>query len=225
MTPFSDPAHIASYAERTPLRVPGLTDLHKMAVVLLQERAKRDACILVLGAGGGLELRSFASARPDWSFVGVDPSRPMLDLAQTVIGDFATRVELMQGTVDNAPTWPFDGATCLLTLHFLTKPERLHILRELHKRLQPGAALIIAHHCKPDQGPVEQWLARSAIFGQNGGIDPVVAARSAAGMIGNLSLLTAKEEEDLLQEAGFLQPAMFYAGLSFRGWVAYASGT
>lgn len=222
MDPFTDPAHIANYAAVTPRRVPGLDDLHRMSVVLLSEYAKKNGCILVLGAGGGLELRSFAAARPEWSFVGVDPSRPMLDLAQTVLGNLGPRVELMQGDINDAPSWPFEGATCLLTLHFLAVSERRHVLGELRKRLHPGAPLIVAHHCKPDIGEPERWLARSAVFAAGHLDDPEAAARSAAGMIRNLKLLSAGQEEALLRDAGFVSPAMFYAGFSFRGWVAYA---
>ncbi len=74
MTPFSDPVAVSSYAERTARIVPGLRDLHRMAGVLLAERATADAHILVLGAGGGLELKAFAEMQPGWHLDGVDPA-------------------------------------------------------------------------------------------------------------------------------------------------------
>src|SRR5690606_1546951 len=124
---------------------------------LLAEQAPHAAQILVLGAGGGLELRAFAAARKDWSFVGVDTSQPMLDLARHTLGPFASRVQLVKGYVDDAPAGPFDGATCLLTLHFLSRPERLPLLRALRERLKPGAPLIVAHHANPQGDRVEPW--------------------------------------------------------------------
>ncbi|WP_271575718.1 hypothetical protein [Bradyrhizobium sp. CCBAU 11361] len=39
-------------------------------------------------------------------------------------------------------------------------------------------------------------------------------------MTERLLLLTPAEEEDLLQEAGYSDVALFYAAFSFRGWVA-----
>lgn len=220
---FSDPAAVERYTTATPQRVPGYGDLHRMALVLLSEQAPENACILVLGAGGGLELKAFAEARPDWSFVGVDPSQPMLDLAADVLGPLQSQVELMKGVVTDAPFWPFEGATCLLTLHFLSVQERLHVLRELKSRLKPGAPLIIAHHCKPDAGAGEDWLARSAAFSTNTTSDTHIVAASASNMAKRLTLLTATEEVALLTEAGFRDPALFYAGFSFRGWVAWAN--
>lgn len=64
MQPFTDAAMVAGYAEATPRRVPGFADLHRMTVLLLAERAPEAAEILVVGAGGGLEVKAFAEARP-----------------------------------------------------------------------------------------------------------------------------------------------------------------
>lgn len=220
--PFSDPASVAQYAETTPQRVPGYSDLDSMAQILLSEQAPPNAHIIVLGAGGGLELKALAKASPDWTLVGVDPSQPMLDLAAKVLGPLQARVDLANGYVADAPLCPFDGATCLLTLHFLSRPDRLAVLRELKRRLKPGAPLVIAHHCHPNPGAVEDWLARSVGFATGQPSSTTSAKACAANMAQHLTLLTPDEEGALLCEAGFTQPAMFYAALSFRGWVAYA---
>lgn len=39
--PFSNPAMVATYADDTPRKVPGLADLHRMAMLLLSERAQQ----------------------------------------------------------------------------------------------------------------------------------------------------------------------------------------
>ncbi|WP_425476701.1 class I SAM-dependent methyltransferase [Xanthomonas massiliensis] len=81
MTPFSGTTIVSSYAENAARMVPGLRDLPKMAGALLAERVPTDARILVLGAGGGLELKGLAEMQPGWRFDGVDPSAEMLQLA------------------------------------------------------------------------------------------------------------------------------------------------
>ncbi|WP_233503553.1 hypothetical protein [Sphingomonas psychrotolerans] len=53
LQPFLDPAKIAGYAEATPRKVPGLADLHCMAMLLLAEQAPENANVLVVGAGEG----------------------------------------------------------------------------------------------------------------------------------------------------------------------------
>jgi tRNA (cmo5U34)-methyltransferase len=37
-----------------------------------------------------------------------------------------------------------------------------------------------------------------------------------------MSILSPEEDEAMLREAGFANVSLFYAGLSLRGWVAYA---
>lgn len=135
--------------------MPGFHTLQKMAALLLAERVPRDGRVLVLGAGGGLELNVFAEAQADWRFVGVDPSAEMLKLAQATLGPLASRVEFHEGYIDTAPAGPFDGAACLLTLHFLSAEERLRTLKETAQRLKPGAPLVVAHHSFP-QGENEK---------------------------------------------------------------------
>lgn len=217
-SPFTDAAAVASYASDTPRKVPGLADLHRMVMLLLAEEAPVAAHLLVVGAGGGLELAALATAQPEWRFTGVDPSPAMLALARQAVTPFAERVQLETGTVDQISVEPFDGATCLLTLHFLDRDERLRTLREIHRRLKPGARLVVAHHAPP-RANAERWMARSVAFGSEAHQDRSGTAATGKLMTQRLPLLNPREEEELLREAGFIDVELFYAAFSFRGWV------
>lgn len=223
MDHFADPQAVARYAERPPRLVPGFDSLHRMAEVLLAERAPDDARVLVLRAGGGLELRAFAQARPGWTFDGVDPSDEMLRLAERTLGPLAARVRLHQGYIDDVPDGPFDAATCLLTLHFVETEARRRTLAAVRRRLKPGAPFVVAHLSVP-QGAGERalWLSRYAAFAVASGVAPEHAATASAAIDAQLTVLTPEQDEALLREAGFTDVALFYAGLAFRGWVARA---
>lgn len=222
MAVFSSPGAISRYAEQAMKIVPGLRDLHKMTGVLLAERAAANARMLVLGAGGGMELKAFAGMQPDWQFDGVDPSAEMLDLARTTLGGLASNVRLHEGYIDVAPIGPFDGATCLLTLHFLSRTERLRTLRELYKRLKPGAALVVAHHSFSSDGPdPDQWLRRNAAYGIASGVPVTQAEGSIEAIRERLPVLSPQQDADLLGEAGFVDIQLFYCAFTFRGWVGY----
>jgi len=220
---FSDPSAIASYADRTRRLVPGWDDLQKMTTLLVAERAPGDARILVVGAGGGAELAALARANAGWRFVGVDPSAPLLDMARATLGPLASRVAFHEGYVATADAGPFDAATCLLTMHFVPHAERLPTLREIYRRLKPGAPFVMAHMSFP-QAPDERetWLARYAAFAIASGVDPDAARRAAATIGTTLPLVAPDDEEALLAQAGFGETRLFYAGLAFRGWVARA---
>lgn len=219
---FNDPAAVADYAERAKRQVPGFTDLQRMAMLLLAEHAPGVADILVLGAGGGLELKLFADAQKEWRLLGVDPSTGMLDLARSTLGPLQSRAELVEGTIDAAPLGPFDGAACLLTLHFLPRDERLRTLREVRRRLKPDAPFVMAHHSftKDEQG--RRWLSRFADFAVLNGLDAAKAAAMPTALADHLPALSPEDDEALLREAGFRDVALFYAALTFRGWVARA---
>lgn len=219
--PFLNPAAVSGYVRETPRKVPGLADLHKMATLLLAEKAPGAADVLVVGAGGGLEIRAMAQMRPDWRFIGVDPSPAMLDIARQTTSPCAERTNLIHGTAVDAPAGPFDGAVCLLTLHFLDWHERLGALQEIRRRLKPGGVFVAVHHTEID-GQADLWLARSAAFAAGPNSVPDQAAASAKAMAERLPLLSKDREEACFREAGFRQPTLFYAALSFRGWVMTA---
>ncbi len=227
MSSFSDPQAVARYAESPVRQVPGFHALQRMTSLLLAESVPDDGRVLVLGAGGGLELKVFAQAQPGWRFLGVDPSAEMLKLAGATLGTLASRAEFLEGYIDDAPDIAFDGATCLLTLHFLPAEQRLHTLRELRRRLKPGAPLIVAHHSIPRQTKREKlrWLQRYAAFAVSSGIvwpDSKTAADVIEAIDARLPMLPPEQDVALLEEAGFASIELFYAGFTFRGWVAYA---
>ena len=222
MTPFSDPEAVARYAEGPVRQVPGFHGLQRMAGLLLAERVPEDGNVLVLGAGGGLEMKAFAEAQPGWRFCGVDPSAEMLDLAAHTLGPLASRADLVRGYIDDAPEGPFDGATCILTLHFIPEEERRRTVAEVHRRLKPGAPFIVAHHSVPQQ-PEEKarWLARYAAFAVASGVPALNAENAIAAISERLPLLSPEQDEAILRDAGFADVALFYAGFTFRGWVGY----
>jgi tRNA (cmo5U34)-methyltransferase len=237
---FSEPEAVARYAEGPPRLVPGFADLLRMTTLLVAERAPENARVLVVGAGGGLELKSLAEAQPGWTFDGVDPSGEMLDLARQTLGPLATRAHFHHGYIDGADEGPFDAATCLLTFHFLPPAVRRQTLHEIHCRLRPGAPFIAAHFSFPQDAssPVQSsasntgeralWLARYAAFAASSGTvssknaTPDQAKAGAITISERLHILTPEEDEALLTEAGFTNVRLFYAALAFRGWLAHA---
>lgn len=221
---FSDPDHVAKYTEGPPRFVPGFDELHRMMTLLLAERVPADGHVLALGAGGGLELNAMAKAQPGWRFTGVDPAAEMLALAARVLGDDAPRADLVEGTIDDAPEGPFDGGTCLLTLHFLDAAERTRTLREIRRRLKPGAPFVAAHGSFPQGDPAQKalWLSRYAAYAVAMGADPDQAEEMQKVVAANVHMLSPEEDAEILRAAGFRDVSLFYAAFTWRGWVATA---
>jgi len=220
---FFDPAAVANYTDGPRRFVPGLDALHRMTGLLLAERAPEAARVLVVGAGGGLELKALAEAHPGWTFVGVDPAPAMLDLAERTLGPLRDRVELVHGYIDDVAQDGFDAATCLLTLHFLERDERRLTEAAIRARLKPGAPFVAAHGSFPQgAGERDVWLDRYAAWAIASGGDPEQVAKGRAAVASGVQMMSPQDDEAILREAGFTDVALFYAAFTWRGWVGCA---
>jgi tRNA (cmo5U34)-methyltransferase len=146
----------------------------------------------------------------------------MLDLARQTLGPHVSRVEFHNGYIDDAPEGPFDGATCLLTLHFMPENARRRAVAEVYRRLKPGAPFVVAHHSFPQEEPKKSlWLSRFAAFGPRTGLPYASQEAMIASIKENLPALSPEKDEEVLRDAGFMDIALFYAGFTFRGWVGH----
>src|SRR5215213_5684396 len=100
---LQDPATASSYIKGAHASVPWLSAVHSLVEQILAETVPDDGRVLVVGAGGGLELAYLAERHDGWTFDGVDPSAPMLELARETMGPSATRASLTEGYVEDAP--------------------------------------------------------------------------------------------------------------------------
>ncbi|MEO0615552.1 MAG: class I SAM-dependent methyltransferase [Pseudomonadota bacterium] len=220
---FKDPEHAAQYAEGPAKFMPGFHSVHRMAGVLIREFASPNARVLVHGAGGGLEIEAFARENQGWTFLGVDPAKPMLDEAKSRLGRLNERVELHHGYAEDAPAGPYDAATSFLTLHFIDAAERLRTVTEIVRRLKPGAPFVTAH-CSFPQGPKqrEAWLARHREFTMSSGVAEALAEQGRKDIAESLAVLDPDTDEKILRDAGLSDVTLFYSAFTWRAWFGRA---
>ena len=223
---FDDASFVSGYLRNGPRAfMPGHDGVLQMAGILLREHAPADAHVLVVGAGGGLETRALALQETRFRFLGVDPAPQMLQIANEVIGpELGERVELIEGTVEDAPLGPFDAATCILVLGVLPdEGAKSTVLEGVRRRLKPGAPFLLVDQCLDRAAPdFEQRLDRYAAYARASGVDAEVTAGARAALDANPGLISAEREETLLEEAGFARWEPFYLGMAWRGWLALA---
>ncbi len=217
---FNDPDHAAQYPEGPSRFMPGFHSVHRMASVLIREHTTPDAKVLVHGAGGGLELEAFATENPGWSFLGVDPAKPMLDEARKRLGGLNDRVSLHHGYADDAPEGPFDAATSFLTLHFLDATERRNTVADIVHRLKPGAPFVTAHCSFPQhEAHRDAWLARHQAFTEASGVERKWAEKGRNDIEQNLHVYDPEVDEQILRDAGLSDVTLFYSAFTWRAWV------
>ncbi|ADM10786.1 hypothetical protein PB2503_00075 [Parvularcula bermudensis HTCC2503] len=223
LTMFDDAEQAARYKDGPPKFMPGFWDVHRMTSVLLAERVPEHGHVLVHGAGGGLELLSFAAAHVSWQFTGVDPAAPMIEQARALTAEHTSRIELHHGFIDTAPEGPFDGATSLLTLHFLPMEERRRTASEIIQRLKPGAPFVVVHSSfAQNDASKHQWLDRYAAFAVASGADPEMAGKARDAVAASRDLFDPETDAQILLKAGLREVTSFYSAFTWHGWVGYA---
>ncbi len=206
--------------------VPGYDVLLQMCGQLIAEKAGASGEILVLGAGGGLEIEAFAKRAQAWRFLAIDPDKAMLDAARVRANACAAteRVTWIEGLVFDAPPTQCDAAVCLLTLHFVADDgQKRATLEAVRARLKPGAPFCLVDLCVDKEAyDYDLRLARYQRFAEESGAPPEQASTTTERVRNIINTVSARRDEQLLEAAGFAAIDLFYAGLSWRGWVATA---
>jgi len=231
MTPENEfdrnPALTANYERAPRLFIPAYDASHAMAAVLLKDHVCDGGHIMVVGAGGGVELSVFARECAGWKFTAIDPSHEMLKLARMKAESTGAlaRVSWVQGTVDDAPRERHDAATAFLSLSFIPDDgHRLQTLREIHSRLKPGAYFLMITHCTDKNAPrYEDDLRVYAAFARRSGATEEMIEAALRMQRETLHPVSREREEEMLADAGFYDIEIFYAGLMVCGWIARAS--
>jgi tRNA (cmo5U34)-methyltransferase len=153
----------------------------------------------------------------------------MLDAARARVNEIEQkpRVAWVDGYIFDAPQdLACDGATCLLTLHFVPDDgAKLATLKAVRQRLRKSAPFVLVDISLDTSAPAaEQWLQRYYRFGVDGGVDPenMASAISEIRDRTNVHAISPQRTEALLRDAGFAKSDMFYCAFAWRGWVAHA---
>ena len=106
-------------------------EIFNLTYCCLKANVDEKAKILIVGAGSGMEISLFSPLSPKWELTGVDPSGDMLNIAQKKINDnkLENEIKLIRGYVEKLEKAEiFDGATCILVMHFLDEEAQNEVL-------------------------------------------------------------------------------------------------
>lgn len=212
-----------SYDEKNS-RLAAISDnMHFLVGLVLADLPAR-ARILCVGVGTGAEILPLAKARPEWSFVGVDPSADMLGTCRARLerAGVLDRCELVHGHVDDVPAGAeFDAALSILVAHFVGRAERAGFYRGIRDRLKPEGCFVsteISHDLDAADFPamLSNWARVQTLMGAT----PASLQALPDTLRSALSVLSPAETEALLRAAGFALPVQFFQAFLIRGWYA-----
>lgn len=221
-----DAARAGEYAQQSRIALAGYDACHELSACMLSAALGegKAARVLVVGAGGTAgEIIASATLEPAWSFVAVDPSQPMLDLARMKLVEAGVlhRVEMVPGALSSLDATPsFDAAIMIGVLHHLPGDEaKQEILAHIARRLKPGSPLIIAGNYRT-YASQPLLMAAWANRWRMAGAEP---EEIQAKMDKILQGAEPPKSEDavfaLIAESGFEQPMRFFASLFWGAWL------
>ena len=210
------------YDAFVPRLVPDYVHIHELVVAQLGLALEEHARLLIVGAGTCTEILTLADFDPTWTFVAVEPSAPMSDVARKRIADagLTERVTFHVGTLETLDDHgPFDAATAILMMQFVPVDEKAPLFAGVAKRLKSGAPFIMAHPIGDPESD-EHALAMEAWRDHLADAMPDRVETVFATVKDTLHFVSDTAQTDLLHGAGFEGVVRFHSKLVFGAWVS-----
>lgn len=213
------------YEQKIRCVVPGYEAMHEMAHSLLKTHLPEQASVLVVGAGTGQEVISYALANPGWKVTGVDPTESMLTMARQQVDErkLAERVQLHLGYLDSLESSsPFEAATSILVMQFLADDgSKESYLRSIASRLKSQARLILVD-LEGEKGTDEFEVFAASWKSQQLGTrtDRADVEKDFDHILRDIQFVPQRRIEELLTVCGFVKVRKFYQAFLLGGYVA-----
>jgi tRNA (cmo5U34)-methyltransferase len=221
-----DSDRAGEYAQQSRIALAGYEACHELAACLLSAiiSASSPARILVVGAGGtAQEIVAASKLAPEWSFIAVDPSEPMLELAKASLESkgLASRVTFHLGYVSDLPSKEkFDAATLIGVIHHLNgNDEKKRILTDIAQRLKQRAPFILAgnrYAYASKQIFLSAWSER---WRMSGASSDEIEAKRAKILQGADPPASNEAVIELLEKSGFVEAEQFFSSLFWAAWI------
>ncbi len=213
------------FEKRARTAVFGYDSFFNMVLALISEGNSESANILVAGCGSGTELKTFGYRMPEWHFTGVDPSAEMIKLSQIAVENksLKDRIILYHGYVNELPEEKtFDAATLIFVLHFIPDDgSKLDLLKDISKRMRPGAKFIMAdQYGNPASPEFRELLSGWENYMQLNGIPSSKTGMMVRQILETHHFVPESRILELLTEAGFDNISQFYRAFLHGGWIA-----
>ena len=213
------------YDKRARMVIPGYDALYTMVLSIFRSQLPEAANLLVVGAGTGMELITLSKSNPSWQILGVDPSSSMLKIAQQKIEQYnlSENIKLQQGYTQDLPTnLLYDGATCILVMHFVPdEDDKLALLQAISQRLKSSATLVLVDlFGKKDTESFKRLASVLQEYLKEMGMPSEMRLELIETINERIYPIPEDKIFELLQQAGFSKITRFYTGLWYGGWLA-----
>lgn len=202
--------------------IPFYEEIHRLIVDLTHRYYKNRGKVYDLGCSTGTTIdlleRSFGD-KPI-SFVGVDTSGPMLELATKK----CAHVRDVSFLEEDMTKVDFKDAEIVIfnyTLQFLKAEKRGHLLKKIYEALPPGGCLILSEKIKSPSSLMESCITDLYYdFKRRNGYSELEISQKREALENVLVPLTPKEQILMLEESGFKETEMLFRWYNFASYLA-----
>ena len=122
--------------------------------------------VLDVGCGSATLLIEAKTRYPNSDFVGLDPDKQILQVAQRKLERAGVKARLMQGFAQELPFPPasFDLVISTLIFHHLSAPVKKEAIREIYRILKDKGRFLLADFGQPDNIFAKLLLNLGSIF-------------------------------------------------------------
>ena len=187
-------ARVEGYDEHMRTTIEGADDFYAYTASLLP--AEKDARVLDLGCGTGLELEEYFRLNPDAAVTGIDLSDAMLNALKTKFPD--RKLSLVQGSYFDVPFGEntYDAAVSVESLHHFTAEKKEGLYARLHAALKKNGFFVLTDYfAESDEQETELFLNLKQLKQEQGLPEDVFFHYDTP--------LTVEHETQALERAGF----------------------
>jgi tRNA (cmo5U34)-methyltransferase len=200
--------------------IPQYAVMRKGVADIASRHAVDNAHIMDLGTSRGGAIADLIEARgTKCRYVGLEISKPMLEHAQRRFAAFDGYVNIREHDLRRGiPNIPCSVVLSILTLQFVPIEYRLGIVQAVYNTLRPGGAFILLEKILGNSGSIDSLMVDLyySLKGANGYSGEEIE-RKRTSLEGVLVPITARWNEDMLNQAGFRQVDCFWRWMNFAG--------
>ena len=187
-------ARVEGYDEHMRTTIEGADDFYAYTASLLP--AEKDARVLDLGCGTGLELEEYFRLNPDAAVTGIDLSDAMLNALKAKFPD--RKLNLVQGSYFDVPFGEntYDAAVSVESLHHFTAEKKEGLYARLHAALKENGFFVLTDYfAESDEQETELFRNLKQLKQEQGLPEDVFFHYDTP--------LTVEHETQALERAGF----------------------
>ena len=187
-------ARVDGYDDHMRTCIEGASDFYAYTASLLP--MDKDAQVLDLGCGTGLELEEYFRLNPEASVTGIDLSDAMLKALKAKLQDY--RINLVRGSYFDVPLGEaaFDAAVSVESLHHFTAEKKEGLYARLHAALKENGFFVLTDYfAESDEQETELFWNLKQLKQEQGLPEDVFFHYDTP--------LTVEHETQALERAGF----------------------